>query len=121
MSVIKFVPKGFSETDDFFAGVMVDAPEFSVNGMSVEQAFEKLESGIDSVIVKASQPKAIEYLRTCKEEITAVRDMFLSNVGSDPELRKLARKRLQRAYYDLYRKAGQLLKPGADIGPDDDI
>jgi hypothetical protein len=121
MSAIKFVPKGFSETDDFFAGVMVDAPEFSMNGMSVAQAFEKLESGIDSVIAKAKQPKATEYLVKCKEELVAVRDMFLSNTGADPELRKSARMRLQRAYYDLYRKAGQLLKPGADIGPDDDI
>jgi hypothetical protein len=47
--------------------------------------------------------------------------MFHGNVHADPTVRKAARSRLQRAYYDLYRKSGQLLKLGVEIDPDDDI
>lgn len=49
-----YVPKGFSQTDDFFAGVMVDAPEFAMNGMSVADAFSRLRAGIDSVLACVS-------------------------------------------------------------------
>lgn len=121
MPELKFVPKGYSETDDFFAGVMVDAPEFSMNGMSVDQAFHKLNLGIDSVLAKAKRAEAIELLHQCQAELSAVRETFLADTSGDTDVRKAARKRLQRAYYDLYRKAGKILKPGAEIGPDDDV
>jgi hypothetical protein len=116
-----YVPKGFSQTDDFFAGVMVDAPEFAMNGMSVAEAFGKLRAGIDSVLERARNPDATRLLQKCIAELADVETMFKTNVKPDPEVRKAARARLQRAYYDLYRKSGQLLKPGVDIGPDDDI
>ena len=117
----KYIPKGYSETDDFFASVMVNAPEFSSSGMSVEDAFNRLGIGIDSVVEKAKNVRAIEMLSKCKEELLEVQNMFLSNVTADAEIRKVARRRLQLAYYDLYRKVGPLLKPGAVIGPDDDV
>lgn len=117
----KYFPNGYSETDDFFAGVMVDAPEFSMDGMSIDDAFYRLEVGINSVVEKTKDDHVIETLSKCKEELSTVRQMFLDNTGSDAEIRKAARKRLQRAYYDLYRKVGQLLKPGIEIGPDDDV
>jgi hypothetical protein len=116
-----YVPKGFSQTDDFFAGVMVDAPEFTMNGMSVADAFRRLRAGIDSVLERARNPEATRLLHKCLAELSDVETMFHSNVEADPAIRKAARSRLQRAYYDLYRKSGQLLKPGMDIGPDDDI
>ena len=117
----KYVPKGFSETDDFFASVMVYAPEFPTNGLTVDQAFQKLGAGVDSVIAKAKKPAGVALLKQCKSELAAVREMFLANTEDDPEKRKAARQRLQRAYYELYRKAGEVLKPGVEIGPDDDV
>lgn len=116
-----YVPKGFSQTDDFFAGVMVDAPEFAMNGMSVTDAFSRLRTGIDSVLERARNPEAKLLLQRCLAELSDVETMFHGNVQADPAVRKAARSRLQRAYYDLYRKSGQLLKAGVDIGPDDDI
>lgn len=116
-----YVPKGFSQTDDFFASVMVDAPEFTMNGMSVDDAFNRLRAGIDSVLERARNPEAALQLHKCLAELSDVEAMFHGNVQADPTVRKAARSRLQRAYYDLYRKSGQLLKPGVDIGPDDDI
>lgn len=117
----KHVPVGYSQTDDCFAGVLIGAPEFETNGMTVDQAFDRLELGIDSVIVKAKKPAAVTLLEQCKSEVAAVRQMFLANTTGDFEKRKAARRRLQRAYYDLYRKVGELLKPGVEIGPDDDV
>ncbi|MBV8157343.1 MAG: hypothetical protein JO278_06785 [Dyella sp.] len=116
-----YVPKGFSQTDDFFAGVMVDAPEFAMNGMSVADAFSRLRAGIDSVLEGVRNPDATQLLHKCLAELSDIETMFHGNVHGDPAVRKDARSRLQRAYYDLYRKSGQLLKPGVDIGPDDDI
>lgn len=116
-----YVPKGFSQTDDFFAGVMVDAPEFAMNGMSLADAFNRLRAGIDSVLERARNPEATLLLHKCLTELTDVETMFHCNVKADPIMRKAARSRLQRAYYDLYRESGHLLRPGADIGPDDDI
>jgi hypothetical protein len=121
MCASKYVPTGYSETDDFFAGVMVDAPEFSADGMSIDDAFNKLQMGIGSVIERTRNARAVDILQKCKEELVAVQEMFESNIDADAEVRKAARKRLQRAYYDLYRKVGGLLKPGAEIGPDDDV
>jgi hypothetical protein len=54
-------------------------------------------------------------------KLSDIETMFHGNVHGDPAVRKAARSRLQRVYYDLYRKSGQLLKPGVDVGPDDDI
>ena len=116
-----FVPKGFSQTDDFFAGVMVDAPEFAMNGMSVTDAFGRLRAGIDSVLERVRNPEATQLLHKCLAELSDVETMFHSNVKADPVIRKAARSRLQRAYYDLYRQSGQLLRPGVDIGPDEEI
>jgi len=48
-------------------------------------------------------------------KLSDIETMFHGNVHGDPEVRKAARSRLQRAYYDLYRKSGQLLKPGVDV------
>jgi hypothetical protein len=121
MPKLKYVPKGYSETKDSFAYAMIYAPEFKRGTITFEQAFSELEAGIDSVIEKAKNPAAIELLQKCKIELAAVREMFLANTESDPEKRKAARNRLQRAYYDLYTKAGQLLKPGVEVGPDDDV
>jgi len=116
-----YVPKGFSQTDDFFAGVIVDAPEFAMNGMSVADAFSRLRDGIDSVLERARNQEATLLLHKCLAELSDVETMFRGNVHGDPTVRKIARSRLQRAYYDLYRKSGELLKPGIDIGSDDDV
>ncbi|MFC4528919.1 hypothetical protein ISN76_20275 [Dyella halodurans] len=116
-----YVPKGFSQTDDFFAGVMVDAPEFTMNGMSLDDAFSRLRAGIDSVLERVRNPEATLLLHQCLAELSDVERMFHGNIQADPTVRKAARSRLQRAYYDLYRKSGQLLKPDADIGPDDHV
>lgn len=117
----KHVPVGYSQTDDCFAGVLIGAPEFETNGMTVDQAFGRLDLGIDSVIAKAKKPAAVTLLEQCKSEVAAVKEMFLANTKGDFEKRKAARQRLQRAYYELYRKAGEVLKPGVEIGPDDDV
>lgn len=119
--VSMFVPQGFSVTDDFFAGVMVDAPEFPMNGMSVDEAFDKLSLGIDSIIAKTKSTDAIDVLNNCKAELAEIRAMFATNVSGDPEVRNLARKRLVDAYYGMFRKAGQVRRPGSEAGPDDDI
>jgi hypothetical protein len=116
-----YVPKRFSQTDDFFASVMVDAPEFAMNGMSVADAFARLRAGIDWVLERARKPEATLLLCECLAELSDVETMFHGNVHADPTVRKAARSRLQRAYYDLYRKSGQLLKLGVEIDPDDDI
>lgn len=122
MSDSIYVPKGFSETADFFVVVMLGAPEFTLDdGLTLDQAFRDLEVGIDSVIAKAKKSDAVALLERCKAELASVREMFLANPEGDPEKRKAARTRLQRAYYELYRKAGEMLKPGVDIGPDDDV
>jgi hypothetical protein len=117
----EYIPKGFSQTDDFFASVMVDAPEFTVNGMSVTDAFNRLRVGVESVLGRAQNTEAVVLLQKCLVELTDIETMFHGNVPVDPSVRKAGKSRLQRAYYDLYRKAGQLLKPGVNIGPDDDI
>ena len=87
----------------------------------MNKRFRNLALVFDSVIEKAKHSAAIELLQQCKTELAAVRAMFLANTRSDPEKRKIARTRMQRAYYDLYTKAGQLLRPGVEIGPDDDV
>jgi hypothetical protein len=118
---LKYVPKGYGQTRDAFVNTMIYAPEFKRGGVTFEQAFSDLSTGIDSIIEKAKNQAAIELLQQCKVELQAVRAMFLANPAGDKEKRKVARTRLQRAYYDLYTKAGQLLKPGVEIGPDDDV
>ncbi len=121
MPEYKHVPKGFSQTDDCFAGCLIGAPDFPTNGMSVEQAFGRLMLGIDSVIAKARNPKALELLQLAKTEVNAVKEMFIANPERDPLKTKAARLRLQRAYYNLYKQAGSVLRPGVELGPDDDI
>jgi hypothetical protein len=120
MQKLIYVPKGYSETKDWFASVVVYAPEFK-RKLTFDQEFSHLSTGIDSVIEKSRNPAATELLQNCKAELAEVRAMFLANPENDKEKRKAARTRLQRAYYDLYTKAGQLLKPGVEIGPDDDV
>ena len=100
---------------------MSGAPDFRTNGMSLEQAFGRLLLGIDSVIAKASNSEALELLQAAKSEVGAVKDMFTANPERDAAKTKAARLRLSRAYYDLYKKAGSALRPGAELGPDDGI
>jgi len=121
MPAYTHVPKGYSQTKDCFAGVLGGAPEFRTNGMTVEQAFNRLDLGILSVIGNAKNPQAIRLLEQCRSEAQAVRDMFLANSEKDKGHTKEALLRLSRAYYDLYVKAGEMLKPGVEIGPDDDV
>jgi len=121
MPEYKHVPKGYSQTGDCFAGCLGGAPLFRTNGMTIQQAFGRLSLGIDSVIAKAKHPEALRLLTTAKSEVLAVRDMFQENSERVAEKDKAARLRLSRAYYDLYKKAGQLLRPGVELGPDDDI
>src|SRR5580698_2270505 len=119
---MKYVPQGFSKTDDFFASVVVYAPEFRNNShLSLDEAFQKLNLGIDSVVAKARRPEALELLYRCKAELALVLTMFKANVAGEAEQRQAARERLQKAHYDLYLKVGQVLKPGVEIGPDDDV
>jgi hypothetical protein len=115
-----YIPSGYSQTNDAFAFVIVWAPDFEQGG-SLEEEFARLSLGIDSVIQKTEISTAIELLKECKSEVSAVRDLFLANTTGDKEKRKAACKRLQRAYYDLFKKVGQMLKPSGDIGPDDDV
>jgi len=121
----RYIPSGYSETSDAFAALMVDAPEFSVHGQTISEAFEQIQLGIDSVIEKTKRQQAIELLQHCKSQLTEIEQVFIDNKATnDPQVRKATRHRLQRLYYDSFLKAGPLLKPGRksdDIGPDDDV
>jgi hypothetical protein len=116
-----YIPDGYSQTDDYFAMVMVDAPEFPMNRLTLDVAFQNLNAGIQSVAQKTRNVPAKELLAKATSELSSVLEQFRANVGGDPAIRKLARKQLQHAYYDLYQKVGPLLLPGADIGPDDPV
>ncbi|WP_103074767.1 hypothetical protein [Solilutibacter silvestris] len=108
-----------------FAALMVDAPEFSMHGQSIEEAFEAVQLGIDSVVNKSKSKAAIKSLQFCKEQLKEIEHIFLENSKkNDPEVRKATRHRLQRLYYEHFREIGPMLKPGfrfEDIGPDDDV
>jgi len=116
-----YTPKGYAETDDFFAMVMVYAPEFPTNNLSLDEAFNKLSTGITTVASRTSNKLALELLDQVNAELSHIREQFSGNGSSNLEIRKAARTRLQHAYYDLYRKVGKLLKPSGDIGADDPV
>jgi hypothetical protein len=119
--IASYIPNGYSQTDDYFAMVMVDAPEFPMNRLTLEDAFRNLNAGVQSVAQKTGNVAAKDLLAKLTSELSNVLEQFQANVGGDPAIRKLARKKLQHAYYDLYQKAGPLLLPGAEIGPDDPV
>jgi translation elongation factor EF-Tu-like GTPase len=116
-----YIPDGYSQTSDYFAMVMVDAPEFPMNHLTLEDAFQSLGAGVQSVANKTRNVAAKELLAQVTSELSEVFQQFHANAGGDPIIRKVARKKLQRAYYDLYEKVGPLLMPGAEIGPDDPV
>lgn len=121
----RYIPSGYSETGDSFAALMVDAPEFAVHGQSIEEAFGDVRLGIDSVLKKSKNEAATKLLQFCKEQLKEIEQIFLDNSKKDdPEVRKDTRYRLQRLYYDNFRKIGPMLKSGykfEDIGPDDGV
>ncbi|WP_395117215.1 hypothetical protein ACFCQI_12640 [Rhodanobacter sp. FW102-FHT14D06] len=120
-----YTPSGYSQTSDEFAALMVDAPEFEMNGMSLAEAFGLVRGGIDTVISKSKSAQATALLVTCKSELDVIQSIFASNAEvRDVNVRKETRKRLQRLYYDVYLAAGPLLKSvrhADEIGPDDDV
>ena len=120
-----YTPSGYSQTSDEFAALMVDAPEFEMNGMSLAEAFGLVRGGIDTVISKSKSAQATALLVTCKSELDVIQSIFSSNAEvRDVNVRKETRKRLQRLYYDVYLAAGPLLKSvrhADEIGPDDDV
>jgi hypothetical protein len=100
-----YTPDGYSQTSDYFAMVMVDAPEFSMNRLTLEDAFQSLGAGVQSVAQKTRNVAAQELLAQVALELSEVFQQFQTNLAGDPILRKAARKKLQRAYYDLYVSA----------------
>jgi len=117
----EYVPQGYSQTNDSFAAAIVWAPAFPHSHRTPKEEFAALLAGLDSVIHRAKLAEAVELLNRCKTEVEAAGDMFLANVSGDKDKTRAARKKLQRAYYDLFKKAGELLAPGRTLGPDDDV
>jgi hypothetical protein len=116
-----YIPRGYSQTNDCFASLIIWAPDFKNSGRPLGEEFQILLDAIDTVVQKVSAHDAKDLLIQSRDEVVSARDMFLSNTSGDKEKRRVARKLLQHAYFELFKNVGLMLKPGGDIGPDDDV
>ena len=81
----KYVPRGYSQTRDYFAWVLVWSPQFAGQHLSFDEARRQLQDGIDTVLQKAKDQTAIDLLVECKREVGEAQELFRANTSNDPD------------------------------------